>query len=93
MRAKIAIAVGLVLGLAAGVAQAAPRVAYKIKGTCDGWPRLAIETQAGMCAGLVVGPTPGAFAGRELRLPRTLVQLDDRTWLVADLADWTVRAA
>jgi glucose/arabinose dehydrogenase len=88
MRAKIAIAVGLVLGLAAGVAQAAPRVAYKIKGTCDGLPRLAIEAQAGMCAGLVVGPTPGAFAGRELRLPRTLVQLDDRTWLVADLADW-----
>ncbi len=42
------------------------------------------------CApGLVAGPTPGAFADRQLRLPRTLVQLDERTWLVADLADWT----
>jgi glucose/arabinose dehydrogenase len=42
-----------------------------------------------MCAGLVLGPTPGAFADRPLRLPRTLVQLDEQTWLVADLADWT----
>ena len=69
--------------------QAAPRVAYTVSGTCDGWPRLMIETQAGMCAGLVVGPTPGAFTQRQLRLPRTLVQLDAQTWLVADLSDWT----
>ena len=84
--------VGALLGfcLIAGAAQAAPRVAYKIGGTCDGWPRLAIDVAPGMCAGLVVGPTPGAFAQRQLRLPRTLVPLDDgRTWLVADLADWT----
>jgi len=93
VRAGIAIGVGLALGLFASAApvpsDAAPRVGYKIEGTCDGWPRLAIETQAGLCAGLVVGPAPGAFAGRQLRLPRTLVQLDARTWLVADLADWT----
>ena len=85
--------VGVLLGLgliATGAAQAAPRVAYKLNGTCDGWPRMAIDAAPGMCAGLVVGPTPGAFAQRQLRLPRTLVPLDDgRTWLVADLSDWT----
>jgi len=37
----------------------------------------------------VTGPASGAFADRRLRLPRTLVQLDDGVWLVADLADWT----
>jgi glucose/arabinose dehydrogenase len=90
-RTAIAVVLGLALGLilGAGAAQAAPRVAYTIDGMCDGWPRLAIETQAGMCAGLVIGPAPGGFATRELRLPRALVQLDDQTWLVADLADWT----
>lgn len=83
------IAAVLALALGASAAQAASRETYATQGTCDGLTRLAIETQAGMCAGLVVGPTPGAFAQRQLRLPRTLVQLDDRTWLVADLADWT----
>ena len=88
---RIAALLGLCLGLGltSGVAHAAPRVAYKLEGTCDGWPRLAIDTAPGICAGLVAGPTPGAFAQRQLRLPRTLVQLDARTWLVADLSDWT----
>lgn len=89
MRAKIAVVLGLALSLAASAPQAAPRVAYKITGTCDGWPRLAIETETGLCAGLVTGPVSGAFVDRQLRLPRTLVQLDEQTWLVADLADWT----
>ncbi|CAN5168116.1 hypothetical protein BH10PSE3_BH10PSE3_16620 [soil metagenome] len=78
----------LALALGASAVRAAPHVAYATQGTCDGLPRLAIVTQAGMCAGLVVGPTPGAFAQRQLRLPRTLLQLDATTWLVADLADW-----
>jgi len=89
MRTGLAVVVGLSLSLAAGLGQAAPRVAYKTEGTCDGWPRLAIGTEAGLCAGLVTGPASGAFADRRLRLPRTLVQLDDGVWLVADLADWT----
>lgn len=89
MRTGLAVVVGLSLSLAAGLGQAAPRLAYKTEGTCDGWPRLAIETEAGLCAGLVTGPASGAFADRRLRLPRTLVQLDDGVWLVADLADWT----
>ena len=87
MWARIVAALALALG--ASAVQAAPRVAYATQGTCDGLPRLAIETQAGMCGGLVIGPTPGAFAQRQLRLPRTLLQLDARTWLIADLADWT----
>jgi glucose/arabinose dehydrogenase len=95
VRARIALVLGLALGSVLGLgaaplaAQAAPRVGYKVEGTCDGWPRLPIDTAAGMCAGLVLGPVPGAFADRQLRLPRTLVQLDGQTWLVADLADWT----
>ena len=89
MRVVIAMVLGAVLGLAADAVGAVSRVGYKVEGTCDGWPRLAIETQAGMCAGLVAGPTAGDFTGRQLRLPRTLVQLDAQTWLVADLADWT----
>jgi len=88
MWTRIAVVSGLCL--AAGAVQAAPRIAYEISGTCDGWPRLAIDTAPGLCAGLVVGPTPGAFAERRLRLPRTLVPLDDgKTWLVADLGEWT----
>lgn len=88
MRTGLAVILGCALGLAANATQAAPRVNYKVEGTCDGWPRLAIETEKGLCAGLVAGPAPGAFASRQMRLPRTLVQLDERTWLVADLADW-----
>ncbi len=54
---------------------------------CDGYPRLAIETLRGMCAGLVVGPTT-QDAARTLRLPRSLLQLDAQTWLVTDLGAW-----
>lgn len=75
--------------MASAAARAAPRVNYATNGTCDGWPRIAIETQAGMCAGLVVGPAPGAFSQRTLRLPRMLVPLEDGVWLVSDLGDWT----
>ncbi len=56
-------------------------------GTCGGYPRLAIETMRGMCAGLVVGPTTVA-PSRTLRLPRSLLQLDADTWLVTDLGAW-----
>lgn len=54
---------------------------------CDGYPRLAIETLRGMCAGLVIGPTT-QDPTRALRLPRSLLQLDANTWLVTDLGAW-----
>ncbi|QIL21720.1 sugar dehydrogenase [Thermomonas sp. HDW16] len=45
----------------------------------------------GFCAGLVVAPVGGK---RRLQLPRSLVQLDDDTWLIADLGGWgTARGA
>jgi glucose/arabinose dehydrogenase len=55
--------------------------------SCDGYPRLAIETLRGMCAGLVSGPTV-QDPQRKLRLPRSLLQLDADTWLVTDLGSW-----
>lgn len=54
--------------------------------TCAGYPRLSIGMAKGYCAGLVLAPTPGK--ARQLRLPRSLLQLDDDTWLVADLGGW-----
>lgn len=70
------------------VVRAAPRVVHAApQGTCDGYPRLDIGMAAGTCAGLVAGPT-GAARSRPLRLPRSLLQLDDETWLVSDLGRW-----
>lgn len=67
---------------------AAPREKYAApQGRCDGYPKLAIGLPKGFCAGLVTGPT-AADATRPLRLPRSLVQLDDRTWLLSDLGGW-----
>ena len=54
---------------------------------CGGYPRLAIDTLRGMCAGLVIGPTVQE-SSRPLRLPRSLLQLDRETWLVTDLGAW-----
>src|SRR5690606_28832307 len=56
-------------------------------GACDGYPRLAIATMRGMCAGLVLGPTT-QDPSRPLRLPRSLLQLDAGTWLVTALGAW-----
>jgi glucose/arabinose dehydrogenase len=64
---------------------------YRLDGsTCDGLPRLPIGTVAGMCAGRVAAPEPGRFRRRALRMPRSLLALDDagRDWLVTDLGDW-----
>ncbi len=58
------------------------------QGSCGGLPRLDIQTIPGMCAGLVLGPTRGNPA-RPIALPRSLVQLDEDTWLVSDLGSWT----
>jgi len=58
------------------------------RGTCGGFPRLNIGMAAGMCAGLVAGPTQ-AGSMRKIRMPRGLVELDDNTWLVTDLGAWT----
>lgn len=85
-------AVGLLLVLLGGTSVrepgGAPRELYAApKGTCDGFPRLDIGTMRGMCAGLVLGPTR-ADRSRPISLPRSLVQLDETTWLVSDLGAW-----
>src|SRR5687767_9442608 len=58
------------------------------QGTCGGFPRLQIGMAAGMCAGLVTGPTQ-ADPARTIRMPRGLLELDTNTWLVTDLGGWT----
>lgn len=67
---------------------AEPRELYAApRGSCDGFPRLDIGTISGMCAGLVIGPTRND-RNRKVALPRSLVQLDESTWLVSDLGAW-----
>jgi len=69
-------------------AETSARLYYVPNGTCDGWPHVPIEMAAGYCAGLVLGPTEGAFARRSIRMPRILLLLDPTTWLVTDLGGW-----
>lgn len=84
---RFAAALGI-LWLALSAMAAPPRVKYAApQGDCDGYPRLDIGMADGFCAGLVIGPTTGN-AERRLRLPRSLVQLDESTWLVSDLGRW-----
>lgn len=75
------------LWLLPGLSAAARELHAVRDGACDGYPRLAIETMRGMCAGLVLGPTT-QDPSRPLRLPRSLLQLDSGTWLVTDLGAW-----
>jgi glucose/arabinose dehydrogenase/uncharacterized protein YecT (DUF1311 family) len=60
------------------------------QGTCGGFPRLPIGMAAGMCAGLIAGPTQ-ADPTRTIRMPRALLELEEGSWLVTDLGAWTGR--
>lgn len=76
----------------AGSAPAAPAQKTYATGraTCDGWPRAPIGMAAGMCAGIVYSPTPGQFAARQLRMPRTLLPLPGgKDWVVVDMGGWS----
>jgi glucose/arabinose dehydrogenase len=69
-------------------AAAATRTLYAPpKGECAGYPRLSIGMAKGLCAGLVAGPT-AENPQRKMMMPRSLLQLDDATWLVSDLGHW-----
>jgi glucose/arabinose dehydrogenase len=59
--------------------------------TCDGYPRLPIETLKGVCAGFVLGPPAEGQrpSQRVLHLPRMLLPLKDGDFLVTDLGAWT----
>lgn len=60
------------------------------EGTCGGFPKVAIGMAKGMCAGLVLGPTQ-ADPTRRIRMPRSLLELSPRSWLVSDLGAWVGR--
>lgn len=84
-----ALAVGLIAG--AAQAQAAPQWGYARIGTCDGYPRAAVGTAPGMCAGIVLAPPPAGLplSKRTIRMPRTLLPLANGDLLVSDLGAWT----
>ncbi|HEX7886223.1 MAG TPA: PQQ-dependent sugar dehydrogenase [Phenylobacterium sp.] len=83
---------GLIAGLAlALLAAAAQAQGYARDGrTCDGYPRAAIETARGMCAGIVLAPPATGLppSKRTIHMPRTLLPLPDGDWLVVDLGTW-----
>jgi glucose/arabinose dehydrogenase len=81
----------LAFAVLAGPASAAVRSGYVLgEATCDGYPRVDIQTRPGMCAGQVIGPPPEGLplAKRQLRLPRVLLSLPDGDLLVSDLGSW-----
>jgi hypothetical protein len=90
MRARIAIAVGLVLGPGLRAPprprRASPTRSREPATAGPGWRS---RPRRGCAPAWWSARRPAPSRDRELRLPRTLVQLDERTWLVADLADWT----
>lgn len=88
IRSVVCSAAIVVASMASTRSAAVERVRYATpRGSCDGYPRLDIGTIKGMCAGLVTGPTT-SDPQRAIVLPRSLVQLDDSTWLVTDLGAW-----
>ena len=81
----------LLASAAASLPGAHAREIHAVQGArCGGYPRLAIGTLPGMCAGLVLGPST-ADPARPMRLPRSLLQEDAQTWLVTDLGTWDGR--
>ena len=90
MRRLIA-ALALVLVGGAAQAQPVPQWGYARDGrACDGYPRAAIETAKGICAGLVLAPPPAGLppSKRTIHMPRTLLALPGGDWLVVDLGTW-----
>jgi len=59
-------------------------------GSCGGFPELNVGMAEGFCAGLVTGPTQSE-PSRRILMPRSLLELDARTWLVTDLGAWEGR--
>lgn len=59
--------------------------------SCDGYPRLKVETAPGTCLGLVMPKDRAAdeVAKRSFSMPRTLVQIPGtKNFLVADMGSW-----
>ena len=84
----IAVLATALLGASASAAPAQKTYATT-RATCDGFPRAPIGMAAGMCAGIVYAPTPGQFAARQLRMPRTLLPIGSgQDWVVVDMGGW-----
>ena len=75
----------LVLATGGGAAVAQPRATtYAVNADCGGFPATTVGMAPGYCLGLV-----WQRSGNDgPRMPRTLFELDDGDWLVADLGSW-----
>ena len=88
---RLGFASALLFGIAT-LAQAAiaPEPYSTLATTCDGLPRVDVDTAPGYCLGLVLAPASGKFHQRLIRSPRALLQLPDaERWLLSDLGGWT----
>lgn len=59
--------------------------------SCDGYPRLAVETMAGTCLGLVIpaDKSRDEKSGREFTMPRTLLAIPGtKEFLLVDMGGW-----
>lgn len=82
---RLLVWVSLALAGGLGPAAAQPvRATYAVQGDCDGWPATTVGMVPGMCLGLVWQRTGNDGP----HMPRTLFELDDGDWLVADLGGW-----
>lgn len=58
---------------------------YTPQGECGGWPRVALATPKGWCAGLVAGEREG------LRMPRRLLEVAPGRFWIIDMGNWDPR--
>ncbi|RZJ05671.1 MAG: gluconolaconase [Brevundimonas sp.] len=81
--APLLVALLLLLPARSVEGQAAAR-AYAVGGDCGG----QLATQVTMAAGYCLGRVWQKTGAEGPRMPRALLQLDDRDWLVTDLGSW-----
>jgi len=84
MTRAVAVAVALAAALAALPALAADAQAgpYAVRGTCAGYPKVALRTPAGWCVALLADASAG------LRFPRRVLEVaPGRYWLI-DMGSW-----
>ncbi len=59
--------------------------------SCDGFPRLQVETMPGTCLGLVLPQKRAASSEKPWRFPRTLLQIpNSRDFLAVDMGGWAL---
>ena len=85
IRSSVSVAALVLACLPVATAQAqAPGRPYAIQGSCGGVPATTVRMAEGYCLGRVWQRS----AGDGPRMPRGLLQIADKDWLVTDLGTW-----